>query len=62
VIAKFFYLKEKKFETPILLLDDVFGEFDVERAQKLISMVGDIGQSFLTATDFKFCTDDSRGN
>jgi DNA replication and repair protein RecF len=54
VIAKFFYLKEKKFETPILLLDDVFGEFDVERAQKLISMVGDIGQSFLTATDLNF--------
>jgi DNA replication and repair protein RecF len=54
VIAKFFYLKEKKFETPILILDDVFGEFDFERAQKLISMVGDIGQSFLTATDLNF--------
>jgi len=50
-IAKFFYLKEKKSETPILLLDDVFGEFDIGRAQRLISIVGNIGQSFLTTTD-----------
>jgi len=52
VIAKFFYLKEKKSETPLLLLDDVFGELDLRRAEKLISIVGDIGQTFITATDF----------
>lgn len=50
-IAKFFYLKEKKSETPILLLDDVFAELDVERTQKLLSIVGNIGQVFITATD-----------
>lgn len=53
-VAKFFYLKEKKSETPILLLDDVFGEFDIVRAQKLISIVGNVGQSFLTSTDLNF--------
>lgn len=50
-MAKFFYLKEKKSETPVLLLDDVFDELDIERAKKLISFVGDIGQVFITATD-----------
>ncbi|MEN3037612.1 MAG: DNA replication and repair protein RecF [Candidatus Kryptonium sp.] len=50
-IAKFFYLKEKKSETPILLLDDVFAELDIERTQKLLSIVGNIGQVFITATD-----------
>ncbi len=51
-IAKFFYLKEKKIETPIILLDDVFAELDIERAEKLLSIIGNIGQSFITATDF----------
>ncbi len=50
-MAKFFYLKEKKSETPILLLDDAFDELDVERAKKLISSVGNVGQVFITATD-----------
>ena len=44
-------LKEKKSETPILLLDDAFDELDVERAMKLISFVGNVGQVFITATD-----------
>lgn len=51
IIAQFFYLKEKKSETPILLLDDVFGELDLKRAERLLSIVGDIGQVFITATD-----------
>ncbi len=51
IIGQFFYLKEKKLETPILLLDDVFGELDLKRAQKLLSIVGHIGQVFITATD-----------
>ncbi|CUS97205.1 DNA replication/repair protein RecF [Candidatus Chrysopegis kryptomonas] len=50
-IAKFFYLKEKKIEKPIILLDDVFAELDIERTEKLLSIVGNIGQSFITATD-----------
>ncbi|MFN3134158.1 MAG: DNA replication/repair protein RecF [Candidatus Kryptonium sp.] len=50
-MAKFFYLKEKKSETPVLLLDDAFDELDIERAKKLISFVGSIGQVFITATD-----------
>ncbi len=51
IIAKFFYLKEKKSETPILLLDDVFGELDSRRAERLLSIVGDVGQTFITTTD-----------
>ena len=50
-MAKFFYLKERKSETPILLLDDVFDELDVERTKKFISFVGDVGQVFITVTD-----------
>jgi len=50
-MAKFFYLKEKKLETPILLLDDVFAELDVERAKKMLSFIGNVGQVFITATD-----------
>lgn len=51
LMAQFFYLKEKKSETPILLLDDAFEELDFKRTERLLSMVGDIGQVFITTTD-----------
>lgn len=50
-VAKFFYLKERKRETPILLLDDVFAELDSQRSKKMLSLVGNVGQVFITTTD-----------
>jgi DNA replication and repair protein RecF len=50
--AEFFYLKERTSETPIFLLDDVFGELDVKRAVKISEYLKQVGQAFITLTDF----------
>ncbi|MCB0750851.1 MAG: DNA replication and repair protein RecF [Ignavibacteriae bacterium] len=50
--SQFFYLKEKLKITPIFLMDDVFGELDTFRAEKISSYLGSIGQAFITMTDF----------
>ncbi|MCB0729964.1 MAG: DNA replication and repair protein RecF [Ignavibacteriae bacterium] len=50
--SQFFYLKEKLNLTPIFLMDDVFGELDSFRAEKISLYLGEIGQAFITMTDF----------
>jgi DNA replication and repair protein RecF len=50
--AEFFYLKDLTGKTPIFLLDDVFGELDAKRAGKISNYLGQIGQAFITLTDF----------
>ena len=50
--AQFFYLKEKTGRTPIFLLDDVFGELDTNRSQKISEYLRQVGQAFITLTDF----------
>ena len=50
--AEFFYLKDITSKTPIFLLDDVFGELDAERAQRISEYLKDVGQTFVTLTDF----------
>ena len=50
-LAEFFYLKEKREETPILLLDDVFSELDKGRSARLLDFAEGLGQVFVTATD-----------
>lgn len=50
--AEFFYLKEITGTIPIFLLDDVFGELDASRAYKISEYLGDVGQAFVTLTDF----------
>lgn len=52
-VAEFFYLREHKGETPILLLDDVFSELDAGRAARVLEMLGNLGQAFITATDLQ---------
>jgi len=49
-IAEFFYLKERRNETPILLLDDVFSELDESRATHLLDCISSLGQTVLTST------------
>ncbi len=50
-MAEFFYLKERRDETPIFLLDDVFSELDERRSQLLLSSVASLGQTFITTTE-----------
>jgi DNA replication and repair protein RecF len=50
-IAEFFYLKEKRNETPILLLDDVLSELDENRSKRLLGHIAELGQTIITTTD-----------
>lgn len=50
--AEFFYLKDITQKTPVFLLDDVFGELDLNRSVKISEHLGTIGQAFITLTDF----------
>jgi DNA replication and repair protein RecF len=50
--AEFFYLKEVSGKTPVFLLDDVFGELDANRAFKISEYLRQVGQAFITLTDF----------
>ncbi len=50
-IAEFFYLKERREETPIFLLDDVFSELDDSRSESLLKTVSPLGQIFITTTE-----------
>jgi DNA replication and repair protein RecF len=50
-IAEFFYLKERREETPVLLLDDVLSELDQDRSRRLLEHVTELGQTIVTTTD-----------
>ena len=50
-IAEYFYLKEKKDEKPIFLLDDVLSELDGSRSKRLLSHIAVMGQTIITTTD-----------
>lgn len=50
--AEYFYLKDKTGKSPLFLLDDVFGELDAERATQISQYLEDVGQAFITLTDF----------
>lgn len=49
--AEFFYIKSATGKSPLLLLDDVFGELDAERVSKISSYLPEVGQTFITMTD-----------
>jgi len=50
--AEFFYLKDKTGNSPVFLLDDVFGELDAERAASISDYLSSVGQAIITLTDF----------
>lgn len=50
--AQFFYLKDKLGVVPIFLMDDIFGELDTYRAKKISDYLNEVGQGFITMTDF----------
>lgn len=45
------YISENKNETPIFLLDDVFGELDTKRTENLLQLVKNKGQTIITTTN-----------
>lgn len=47
-LAVFHILKERRGQTPILLLDEVFAELDAKRCAALVNAFGGLGQLFLT--------------
>ncbi len=47
-IAEFHYLAKQCAETPIILLDDIFGELDANRAEKVYELTKDLAQVFIT--------------
>ena len=53
-LAKFLYLKSVLGETPLLLLDDVFGDLDRRRARvflELLEQSAELGQILITTAD-----------
>lgn len=50
--AEFFYIRDLTGKTPVFLLDDVFGELDANRTSKISSYLSEVGQAFITLTDF----------
>lgn len=50
--GQFFYIKDLLNTTPVFLMDDVFGELDLFRSESISKYLTNIGQSFITATDF----------
>lgn len=61
-LGEFFYLKERRGERPILLLDDIFSELDQGRAGRLLEYVGSLGQTFITSTDPGFFPEMASGS
>jgi DNA replication and repair protein RecF len=44
------YIRNQREIKPILLLDDIFGELDVDRMQRLLAFIKTVGQSHITTT------------
>lgn len=54
-LATFLFLKERLDETPLLLLDDVFGALDVQRVSVVLDLLQSdaVGQSLITAAQLE---------
>lgn len=50
-LAEFFYLRERRNEVPLFLLDDVFSELDRQRSGRILDIVVGLGQTVITTTD-----------
>ena len=48
-VAEFHYLAEQSAETPIILLDDIFGDLDPLRAERVYDICRSLAQVFVTA-------------
>jgi DNA replication and repair protein RecF len=50
-VSEFRYVRERRGEPPLLLLDDVFSELDSERSKRILGIAASLGQTVITATD-----------
>ncbi|MGA9120145.1 MAG: DNA replication/repair protein RecF [Bacteroidota bacterium] len=50
-VAEHTYLRERRNERPIMLLDDLFGELDEQRSRRILEQIAREGQCVITATD-----------
>ena len=50
-VAEFRYVRERRGEPPLLLLDDVFSELDSNRSKRILGIAASLGQTVITATD-----------
>jgi DNA replication and repair protein RecF len=50
-MGQFEYTRKRTTEKPVLLIDDVLNELDIERRKKFIEFLQNAGQAFITATD-----------
>jgi len=56
-LAELEILKEKIEKKPILLLDDVLSELDIERKTLLLKLIKDNFQTFITTANFEYIND-----
>jgi DNA replication and repair protein RecF len=50
-VAEFMYVRERREEIPLFLLDDVFSELDAGRAARILALAAGIGQTMITTTN-----------
>jgi len=50
-IAEYSYMREKRDEAPMLLLDDVFSELDAGRVRRILGFAEGLGQVMITTTE-----------
>ena len=57
-LSEVLIFKEEKGESPILLLDDIFSELDVEKRNRLVNYILDDVQTIITTTDVNLIDDE----
>ncbi len=50
-VAEFRYLQDQTEEIPVLLLDDIFSELDDMRLERVLHLIGRIGQTLITSVN-----------
>lgn len=53
-LCELYILKERLDKDPVLLLDDVLSELDIERRKKLVNVINESFQTFVTATNISY--------
>ena len=53
-LCELYILKERLDTDPVLLLDDVLSELDIERRKKLVKVINESFQTFVTATNISY--------
>lgn len=51
-VAEFHYLARQCAETPVILLDDIFGDLDARRAERVYDIARNLAQVFITVVSF----------